>query len=108
MPCATQLDFVYACNVNREGITGSLEDTFEVSVQGLHLQDFSQFPLALARSDLFKGFAVGALAAMSGSAVSAPFDVIKVRMQIQGEAALAGAGNPLSTCLKFISDDTNP
>jgi hypothetical protein len=45
----------------------------------------------LARSDLFKGFLVGALGAMSGSVASAPFDVIKVRMQIQGELAVATA-----------------
>ncbi len=39
----------------------------------------------------WKGFVQGALGAMSGAAVSHPLDLIKVRMQIQGEGAPAGA-----------------
>lgn len=36
---------------------------------------------------LWKGFVTGAIGAMTGSAISHPLDLIKVRLQVQGEAA---------------------
>lgn len=54
-------------------------------------QQLRLFSLKILHSELFKGFFVGAVGAMSGSAASAPFDVIKVRIQIQGELAVASA-----------------
>ena len=40
---------------------------------------------------LWKGFVQGAIGAMTGAAVSHPLDLIKVRLQIQGEGVLAAA-----------------
>ena len=41
---------------------------------------------------MWKGFVQGAVGAMAGASVSHPLDLIKVRMQIQGEAAASAAG----------------
>jgi len=41
---------------------------------------------------LWKGFVTGSLGSMTGGAASHPLDLIKVRMQIQGEAAAGAAG----------------
>ena len=40
---------------------------------------------------IWKGFAQGAIGAMTGGAASHPLDLIKVRMQIQGEGAASAA-----------------
>lgn len=40
---------------------------------------------------LWKGFVTGSLGSMAGGAASHPLDLIKVRLQIQGEAAVGGA-----------------
>ena len=37
---------------------------------------------------LWKGFVTGAIGAMTGSAFSHPLDLIKVRLQVQGEVAV--------------------
>ena len=42
---------------------------------------------------IWKGFVQGAVGAMTGAAVSHPLDLIKVRLQIQGEGAAAGAAS---------------
>lgn len=96
LPCYSQLDKVYSCRpFNNDSISLSIpEDSFEVVafeslLNSEKLQSATAAPSSFLNSDLFKGFVVGALGAMSGSAASAPFDVIKVRMQIQGELAVA-------------------